>query len=519
MKLSTRSSFTLAIALGAFAFIGGTGLTVSSAWLITMASQHPPILALGVSIVMVRFFGIFRSIARYSERVVSHEAIFKKLTGIRVQLFSSFAQSIRERASRIATQAATQSKSVIDDVERAQEFHLRVTLPGLSAIIAGVVTIGLARLIDSVLLVWVIVLSALFTFIIPFAVHRFLDPLAIAIEIRENNFAVDIASAAHAMVEADIYGYGDQYRTSLAAGATDLRLLERKNFRRTSILQLITIASIGSALIGVSSHFYRLDNPLPIKVSMAIFLILVGFEGYTTWFPNLFPAGKNRRASQTIDELTKVSDSIDRPSQLPVDFRLVARECNPFWGESFLHPISFELEPGETLVISGASGAGKSTFAAALLGFAEYSGSLAIGGVEVDQIGDLPHFVTGTLQHGYIFNTTLRENLKIANNQASDEELLSILDSLELTAIGLDEVLGDFGRVLSGGEAKRLSVARALLSKSPLIILDEPLEHLDYALSLRVQEAIGSLSIGRSLIVITHSPWLQYSRKLVLERE
>jgi ABC-type transport system involved in cytochrome bd biosynthesis fused ATPase/permease subunit len=81
MKMTQRSSFALAVGLGAFALIGGTGLTISSAWLITMASQHPPVLVLSVAIVMGRFFGIFRSVARYGERVISHEAIFRKLTG------------------------------------------------------------------------------------------------------------------------------------------------------------------------------------------------------------------------------------------------------------------------------------------------------------------------------------------------------------------------------------------------------------------------------------------------------
>ena len=73
----------LAAALGALAFIGGAGLTISSGWLITMASQQPPILTLTVAIVLVRFFGIFRSVARYAERIVSHEAVFKRLTSIR----------------------------------------------------------------------------------------------------------------------------------------------------------------------------------------------------------------------------------------------------------------------------------------------------------------------------------------------------------------------------------------------------------------------------------------------------
>ena len=94
-----------------------------------------------------------------------------------------------------------------------------------------------------------------------------------------------------------------------------------------------------------------------------------------------------------------------------------------------------------------------------------------------------------------------------------------MIKALELEDISLDELLGEFGRPLSGGEAKRLAVARALLSPAPILILDEPLEHLDYERAGRIEKAIIDLMAGRTLIVITHTPWLQYSRKLQLERE
>jgi ATP-binding cassette subfamily C protein CydC len=170
-------------------------------------------------------------------------------------------------------------------------------------------------------------------------------------------------------------------------------------------------------------------------------------------------------------------------------------------------------------VISGASGVGKSTLAAALFGLARYDGEITLGGIALNSIANPAREISGTLQHGHIFNTTLRENLKIANPEATDKDLQRALQLLELEAIPLDEVLGEFGRKLSGGEAKRLSVARALLAPAPILILDEPLEHLDYERSLRIQRAISQECANRALIVITHSPWLQYSRKLTLARE
>ena len=515
MKLSTRKSFIFAVLLGAFAFIGGTGLTVSSAWLITMASQHPPILVLGVAIVMVRFFGIFRSVARYGERVISHEAIFRKLTGIRVQLFASMADALRTDSFTIARK----SKAIIDDVERAQEFHLRVTLPGASSLLAGVVTIGLGWWIDQTLLLWVLPAYAIFAFLIPFMVKRYLDPIAIQIEDHENIYSSEISAASHAMVEAEIFGYSEHYQSGLAQRSLELGQLERAFNRRSSIVQFISVITLGATLAGIANSFQHKPENLAIHIAMSLLLVLVGFEGFTSWFPNLFISGKNRRASQGIEALSQVAHIHTSLGGSPSSSDLKAMGVSPFWREKFLKPASFEINRGEVLLITGPSGIGKSTLVAAMLGFADYEGSMKLGGVEIREIDEISRFISGTLQQGHIFNTTMRENLKISNSSATDGELLRIVKAMELDSISLDEVLGEYGRKISGGEAKRLSTARALLSPAPIVILDEPLEHLDHERAGRIQEAILESCREKSLIVITHSPWSQYSRKLELERE
>lgn len=515
MKLSSRNSFLLAVALGSFALIGGTGLTVSSAWLITMASKHPPILVLGVSIVLVRFFGIFRSVARYGERVISHEAIFKKLTGIRVKLFNRFADSIGRKSELISSQ----SKSVIDDVERAQELHLRVTLPGISALVSGFTTLLLAYWIEDFLTLFVAITLVVFSVAIPFFVRHYLDPIARLIEDSENQFSDRISAASHALVEAEIFNYREKYLQTLRSSATELVALERRLFRLTSLLQFLTIFTIGATLVWVSSTLLTKEDFKAIDVSMSIFLILVGFEGFTTWFPNLFHAGKNRRAAESINQILANEITGSNKVGLPAEAALYAEDCRPFWSENFLKPFSIDLTPGDLLVVVGESGVGKSTFAHSLLGLAPYRGSLQIGGVEISEIDRVDEWVSASPQNPYIFNTSLRENLKIANGNLDDIELVSVLEELELEYIPLDEVLGEFGRPISGGEAKRISIARAMLSQAPIVILDEPLEHLDSERAVRVQGSIARLARGRTLIVITHTPWLQYSKILKLERE
>jgi ABC-type transport system involved in cytochrome bd biosynthesis fused ATPase/permease subunit len=515
MNLSPHKSFVLAISLGAFALIGGTGLTVSSAWLITMASQHPPVLVLGVAIVMVRFFGIFRSVARYGERVISHESIFKKLTQVRVELFNAIASRINSNARSVAQE----SKAVIDDVERAQEFHLRVTLPGLYATFATCVTLFIALWIGDFLLHWVAALSLFLAIAIPLLVRRMLDPIAVEIEDNEGVFAEEVAAASHAMIEAEIFGYRSTFEERMKTSIRNILEIERKNFSRLSLLQLSSIIAIGSTLVGVSLALHRGPDRPAIQISMAIFLILVGFEGFTSWFPNLFVAGKNRRAAQNVERLSREKSPVAKNGQVPLNFDIHIQGAIPFWSEKFLKPITCTIAHGETILITGASGVGKSTLASGLLGFAQYSGSISVGGVELSEIVDRSKVFAGTLQESHIFNTSLRENLRIARTDVDDGDLLTVLRAVELDSIGLDEILGEFGRHLSGGEAKRLAVARALLSQAPVLILDEPLEHLDYELSIRIQARIREHAGDKTLIVITHSPWLQYDRKLILERE
>jgi ATP-binding cassette subfamily C protein CydC len=134
-------------------------------------------------------------------------------------------------------------------------------------------------------------------------------------------------------------------------------------------------------------------------------------------------------------------------------------------------------------------------------------------------VSNLHQILASSLQRTHIFNTTLRENLKIANPDAADEILAEILKLLELQEIPLDTVLGEFGRPLSGGEGKRLAVARALLSPAPILVLDEPTEHLDTDLALRIEEKIRRVCANRTLIVITHSGWLKSDRRVDITRE
>jgi ATP-binding cassette subfamily C protein CydC len=265
----------------------------------------------------------------------------------------------------------------------------------------------------------------------------------------------------------------------------------------------------------------RIDTDLPaVKISMANFLPLVAFEGITNWYPNLFISGKLLRAQRSIDSLVNESGARSVGIALgPVTSDLRIDSATVAWDRAFMVPVTAQVRSGEVLVIRGKSGSGKSTLALALVGLLPYKGSITLGGVEVRDFSDLHTYISASLQRGHIFNTSLRENLKIANPDASDAEIQRILTLLELDVISLDEVVGEFGRPLSGGEAKRVGVARALLSQAPIVLLDEPTEHLDHQLAERLETRIAQECRDKSLIVITHSGWAKSTRSVLIERE
>jgi len=512
----------IAALLGAAAFIGGAGLTISSGWLITMASAHPPIMTLGVAIVLVRFFGIFRSLARYLERIVSHSAVFARLTSLRVTLFSALDR--QGMAASREVNSGTFVKALVDDVERGQEYQLRVVLPGISAMISVGVGVGLGALIQPETLWITTPASALLLFVIPRTIAAFCKAKSAAIEELENNYSSNISASSVGVVEAMMYGFLSARKDESHQTEVALRASETKLFRNVLFTQILTLSIFGAATVATMALAYQLTDKdlLPaVQITMVAFLPLVIFEAITAWYPNLYSAGKLIVAQENIDAQLTRPEAIVVPKVFldSEDVTLVLDQMQVDWGITLASPLSLTLSPGQSLVIEGKSGSGKSTLAMGISGLLGYAGSCRINNVEVRDISNLPHLLTGALQQSHIFSTSLRENLKIAKNDASDEELMQALTMVELDGISLDEMVGRLGRTLSGGESKRLAVARALLSSAPIIILDEPTEHLDREMALRIEESILGACQDRILIVITHSGWLNVARRVTLARE
>jgi ATP-binding cassette subfamily C protein CydC len=166
------------------------------------------------------------------------------------------------------------------------------------------------------------------------------------------------------------------------------------------------------------------------------------------------------------------------------------------------------------VALAGPSGVGKSSVVELLLRFRDYGGSITIGGTELRGLAsdDLRRLMAVVPQRPHLFNTTIRDNILLAHPAATDEQLQRALADAALTEWvaklpqGLETRVGEGGSAVSGGEARRIALARALVQDAPLLILDEPTEGLDLATERLVVARLDERLQGKTVLIVTHRP-------------
>ena len=283
-------------------------------------------------------------------------------------------------------------------------------------------------------------------------------------------------------------------------------------------------ATLFAALAGVLAlSAGRLDAPTLAVVAL---LPLAVFEVFGT-VPLALGARRQVRASA--DRLAAIA-SPEPPAGIPVDgphpFRLdmtgvPAVELDglsahwPGTTADVLSDITLTLAPGERVVLSGPTGAGKTAIAQVLTRLLDYRGSLRIGGAEARSLrqDDVREMIGLCEQHPYLFDSDLRQNLLFARDTATDEDLLAVLDRVGLAEWaaargGLDASVGERGALVSGGQAQRIALARAILAGFPVLIVDEPTANVDAAVGERIVRDILTTAAedGRTVLLISHTP-------------
>jgi thiol reductant ABC exporter CydC subunit len=507
--------------LGAGAAAAAIGLIATSAWLISRSAQRPPESAVALAIVGVQFFALSRGLFRYGERLVGHDAAFRVLRELRVELY--------RRLERLAPLGLPAFRSgdllarLVHDIDCVQDLLLRALPPFAIALTVGAATVAL---------VWLVLPAAGLILLCALLIAGLLVPwltgaLAGRAEAGQATARGELTGAVVDLVEGApellVNSAGEEQLRRTRAADAKLSGLARASARTAGVGQGLTVLLSGLAmwgilLVGVAAvRAGRLDGVLLAGLAL---IPLVAFELVSGLPAASQSMQRVRRAAARVFEVIDAPPPISEPAR-PLAIRSSRhtlsvrglRAAYPGQSRPALDGLDLELGPGRTVAVVGLSGAGKSTLAAVLMRFLPYqAGSVTLDGAEIADIdGDEYRRVVGLVgQDSHIFDNTLEENLRLARRDASHEELRDVLEAVRLLAwterlpAGLQTHVGERGAHLSGGQRQRLALARALLADFPVLLLDEPGEHLDTPTADAILADLLALAGDRATLLITH---------------
>ncbi len=511
----------LSTALGTGAIAAAIGLIAASAWLISRSAQRPQESAVAIAVVAVQFFAISRGLCRYAERVIGHDAAFRLLSDLRVQIY--------RRLERLAPLGLPAFRSgdllarLVDDVESLQDLMLRVIPPFAIALIVGSATVGLVFLIlpGAALILGVALILA------GIAVPWLTGILAARAEARQAAARGELSAAVIDLIEGGpelaVNGASGRQLSQALAADSELTEIARSSARTAGIGQGLSslfagIAMWGALLVGIIAvHAGKLNG---VWLAAIALVPLVAFEMVTPLPTAAQTLQRVRRSAARLFEVSRTKAPVREPDPALAPprrrFQLQVRGlCGRYPGQAGLALADFDLDlgPGRRVAVIGPSGAGKSTLAAVLLRFLPYErGSVNLDGTEIAALSgeDCRRCIGLVSQDSHVFDSTLAENLRLAKRDATEGELRAVLGTVRLLEWaeglprGLQTEVGERGARMSGGQRQRLAIARALLADFPLLILDEPGEHLDTPTADAILSELLAITRDRSTLLITH---------------
>jgi thiol reductant ABC exporter CydC subunit len=511
----------LATLLGAGAMLAAIGLIATSAWLISRSAQHPQESAVAIAIVGVQFFALSRGLCRYAERLIGHDAAFRVLSDLRVAVYQRL-----ERLAPLGLPAFARGDllaRLIADVDSLQDLMLRVLPPFAIAFGVGVATVAVVwSMLPAAALILLAALLIAATFV-PWLTGR----LAARTETRQAAARATLSSTVIDLLEgAPELAINGAIPTQLGralAADSELTSIARRTARTAGIGRGLTslccgLAMWGALLVGVSAvHAGRMNGVLLAGIAL---VPLVAFE-LVAVLPSATQTLQRvrRSAARVFEVIDTVAPVVEPPQPRPLPrgpHALHARRLSVRYPGSTrlaLAGLELDLRPGRRVALIGPSGAGKTTLAAVALRFLPYEGgSVALNGVEIAELaGDDCRRVVGLVsQDAHVFDSTLEENLRLARRDATGEQLrealasVRLLDWAERLPAGMATELGERGARISGGQRQRLAIARALLADFPVLVLDEPGEHLDTLTADAIVTDLLAITRDRATLLITH---------------
>ncbi len=504
------------LAVSLLTVAAGIGLTTAAGGLALRPVSGIEAAGLAALLVLpgvVRGLGVARVVLRYGERMLTHAATFRVLTALRVWLFRGLA--IRSAGGLGFMRSGDALGRLVGDVEALDGLYSRIVVPGFAAILLLPVLVGfLARANGSVAMLvgGLFLLSAV---VLPWLAARSTLEAGSALAAASAGLRSAALDALDGMREIRAYGAEGRMLASVQAREAALFQAQGSVARRASGAQAAAFVCSQAALLAVLLS----PGMTPTSVIIGMFLTLAAFE-VVGGMPRAgalagHAAGAAARITGAATGAVDAGDPADALT-LPPGTSLRFESVRFRWREDrplVLDGLTLDVPAGSRIAILGPSGSGKSTLAALALKVAEpQAGRVLLGGVDIARLrgGDVRSRIAWLSQDTHLFSDTVRANLALARDDASDADYWAALDRAGIADMvrgfpdGLDSWIGEGGLQVSGGQGRRLALARALLSQAPVLILDEPATGLDTATERAFLTTLNEVAAGRTVILIVH---------------
>ena len=510
-------------ALAVLAALAAIGLMAVSGWFIAamaVAGASAAAINYYTPAAAIRLCAILRSGGRYGERLVTHEATLRSLSRLRVWLFRRLIPLAPARLA--ALRSGELFARLRADVDALEHFYLAVLVPGAVALASVATAIVLCLIVLPAAGLAVLIGALLAGVLVPAWLQRRAASDA-ATAVREGGALRGLlldALRGHPELLAwgRVSAHGariEQLARQLDARRARLEVLEATGGALVGLCAQLTLLAVLGIALG-AAHRHTLSPPLLVMLAL---LALALFEVIGPLSEAL------ARLSATLTSCARVFTLADTPApfvepevsaSVPLRPAVVFEDVSLRYDEAApwaLTQVNLTLAPGARVALVGASGAGKSSLVAALLKlYPLQHGRILFGGRPLESLhGDeLRRHIAVIAQHSVLFNQSLLENLLLAAPQATAAQIERAVSLAQLDGFvaslpdGYDTQLGEAGALVSGGEARRIAIARALLQDAPVLVLDEPTEGLDAVTARDLYTALDAAANGRTLLLITH---------------
>ena len=513
---------TLGVVLAIVTLLASIGLLTLSGWFLSASA------VVGVAGIYsfnymlpaagVRGAAIIRTAGRYFERLVSHDATFRVLQHLRVATFSKLLPLSPAGLARF--RQGELLNRIVADVDTLDHLYLRVISPLVGALVVIlVVTIGLSVLdVTLALTLGGIMLATLL--LLPPLFYRAGKPTGEQITQLRGQYRQQLTSWLQGQAELMLFNASDRYRKQMEKTEQRWQEAQRRQAELTALSQALMLLIGGIAVIAMlwmASEGVGGNSQPGALIALFVFCALAAFEALAPVTGAFQHLGQVIASARRITQITEQQPEVTFSQQAPQSFSQVALTLNevtfsyPQQSAPALKDISLQVAAGEHIAILGRTGCGKSTLLQLLTrAWDPANGQIQLNGQPLSELSEttLRQAMSVVPQRVHLFSATLRDNLLLAAPQASDARLADILERVGLEKLledsGLNSWLGEGGRQLSGGELRRLAIARALLHDAPLMLLDEPTEGLDATTESQILDLLSEVMRDKTVLMVTH---------------